>query len=160
MRCRGLTEREISAALVEHGIHVSFVTVHKDLQVITAGWKQSAQASIGEHKAKQAAKLEEVERQAWAQKKLDIVLRAIKQQAELLGLDAPVKTENDVYVYHANRPIPDLDREVMAILDAGRARAFETAIDGAPVQVGSSRPTEATSTRGRVDDLAKPGGEG
>jgi hypothetical protein len=52
-------------------------------------WQASAAADTAEHQAALLAELREARREAWQEKALDLVLRGIKQEADLLGLNAP-----------------------------------------------------------------------
>lgn len=92
MRLRGMTERAIAENLQKVGIKVSFVTIHDDLQVLEARWRERSVMAISDRKALHIAKLEEVERSAWTAKKLRDVLGALDQQAKVLGLNAPTES--------------------------------------------------------------------
>lgn len=89
LRVRGWSSRRIAARL-----GVSHVTVCADLKAIEAEWQVNAQADIAEHKANQLAELRAVAQRAWDDGDLDKVLRSLKQQAQLIGSDAPEKREH------------------------------------------------------------------
>jgi hypothetical protein len=100
LRLRRLTTRDIAVRLAEEqilnpetGESWSHVTVAEDLKALTAQWRREALADTAPIKAELWAELREVRRQAWEAGDLTTVLRALKQEAELLGLDAPLKVE-------------------------------------------------------------------
>lgn len=101
LRLRGATQREIESGLAAQGIinpdtrqPWSLGTINSDIKAMEREWKEAAQKDISEHKARMLAELEETKRAAWAGKDLSIVLRALKQEAELFGLDEPYKVEH------------------------------------------------------------------
>jgi|GEM_PF-6835017 len=94
----GKTGLEISGL-----VNVSPSQVSRDLGIIAKGWRESAARDIGEKKARDLAELEMVRRELWEswnqskQEKGDPryvseLLKALKQSAELLGLNAPEKS--------------------------------------------------------------------
>ena len=95
MRARGLTQRQIRDSLLnmKPPIEVSIATVNRDLKIIRAEWKQKATESIDEWIASELADLDELEKQAWREKRYDLVLKIKDRRAKLLGLDKPVRTE-------------------------------------------------------------------
>jgi hypothetical protein len=101
LRLRGATQREIITQLAADG-HVNHETgqpwslgvINKDLQAITAEWREERMKTMDEHVARQLAELFEVKRSAWSQKELDTVLRALKQETDLLGTNAPSRQEH------------------------------------------------------------------
>jgi len=100
MRLRHLTQREIVVALVKKdvlnpssGEPYSLGTVNADIKALRSQWREKAADDTGEWVADSLAELEEVRRQAWSKGELAIVLKSLKQEAELLGLDAPARTE-------------------------------------------------------------------
>jgi hypothetical protein len=98
MRLRGMTQREIVDGLIKLKIvnpdtkqPYSLGTINADLQALDREWLKQAQGETVEYKARTLAELREVKRQGWSDKDMGIVLRALKQETELLGLDAPVQ---------------------------------------------------------------------
>jgi hypothetical protein len=96
LRLRGATEREIVAALAqstvrnhETGEAWSLATISRDVQALEAEWRESAALAIEVHRARLLAELRELRRAAWAKNDLDLVLRGIKHEAELLGAAVP-----------------------------------------------------------------------
>lgn len=92
LRLRGATQREIVNQLDLNGQRNpktgkpwSLGIVNSDLQALEAQWKSEAAKDISDHKARQLAELGEVKRAGWGVKDLSSVLRAIKQEAEILG---------------------------------------------------------------------------
>lgn len=99
-RLRRLSTREIAAELEREGLRNpdtdepwTYVTVHRDLQALTKQWRADALGDTAPLKAELWAELRAVRRTAWEGADLPTVLRALKQEAELLGLDAPLKVD-------------------------------------------------------------------
>src|SRR5678815_5397373 len=97
---RKRTQREIVYALTTQGHRNpltgepwSLATVNADVQALRRQWRKEARQDTAEHKTRQFAELNEVMKQGWVDNDLNAVLRAMKQQAELLGLDAPIEEE-------------------------------------------------------------------
>lgn len=105
-RLRGWTQRQIAEFL-----SVSLGTVNRDLAILTEEWREAAHASIEEHKIKQFNELEEIKRAAWTNKDFGAVLKAMKQQADLMGLDAPQMTDITSGGAPLNGPIIYLPKE-------------------------------------------------
>lgn len=96
LRAKGMTVREIAAALAaskEH-IEVSHVTIASDLKALKKQWAANAEAFIGEHIARELAELEEAKREARQQGNLDTWARLLALEMKLLGTDAPQKFED------------------------------------------------------------------
>jgi hypothetical protein len=104
LRLQGLTHREIIAGLGHNpktAAPWSIGVINKDLQAIHSQWKAAAVADIAEHKARVLAELAEVKRAAWTDKDLANLLRALKQEADLLGLNEPVLQDTIVRIVDA-----------------------------------------------------------
>lgn len=93
---RGLTQREVEEALKRQRFlnpftHKAFSlgTINGDIKALQEQWRQEAQADIETHQARIWAELQEVKRAAWGKKDLRSVLQALKQETELLGVNAP-----------------------------------------------------------------------
>ena len=99
LRLRRRTQREIQQALATQlvnpktGEAFSLGTINADVKKLEKGWRESAAAKVEEHKAQQLAEIQEVKRQAWNDKDLPIVLRALSLEADITGTKAPVQTE-------------------------------------------------------------------
>ena len=95
LRARGKTQRQIRDELAKMNppIKVGLGTVNRDLQFIRDKWKNAAAESIEEWVARELADLDELEKQAWAEKRYDLVLKIKDRRAKLLGLDKPMRTE-------------------------------------------------------------------
>jgi hypothetical protein len=100
LRLRGFSLREIVQGLPElRIINVetqqpwTLTTIHADIVALEAQWKAAAVSDINQHKGNLNAELEEVKRVSWQAKDTTGVLAAIKQQRDLLGTDAPKRTE-------------------------------------------------------------------
>jgi hypothetical protein len=95
MRLRHVSVRDIQKALgqqfpnPETGQPWSLGCIQKDCMALKLEWQASAAADTAEHQAALLAELREARREAWQEKALDLVLRGIKQEADLLGLNAP-----------------------------------------------------------------------
>jgi len=100
---RNLTQREIVLALAEDenyrvlnpqtGAPFSLGTINKDIQTLKQVWQTRAFRTYDEYLSENLAKLDEVERQAWATGNLPVVLAVIEKRSRLIGLDAPQKVE-------------------------------------------------------------------
>lgn len=100
---RGFTQRQIVDGLremadfnpaTEEGW--TLYTVHKDIMHLRAEWQKEALADIIQHKANRLAELAELKRVAWKDKHFSLVLQIIRQENEMLGLNAPVKIDASV----------------------------------------------------------------
>jgi len=87
-RLRGWTQRQLAEYL-----NVSVGTVNRDLACLQEEWKAAALTSIEEHKIRVLAELAEVKRRGHATDNMNAVLQAIKAEVDILGLDAPAKSE-------------------------------------------------------------------
>lgn len=128
LRLRGLSIREIIVMLAKldppvvgkDGKPWNVGTIHGDLKAITAEWRARAAASIDQLKSEQLAELREVKRRAWADGDLANLLRALKQEAEIAGIDAPKKVEiNDL----REKADSDLVDEFQRLVESGAAPA-------------------------------------
>lgn len=104
-RLRGLSAREIAAQLaVEElvnprtGAPWDHVTVFNDLRALTQTWRAEALGDTAPLKSRLWAELRAARRRAWAQEDLITVLRGIKLEAELLGLNEPDRVDVEVRV--------------------------------------------------------------
>lgn len=99
-RLRGLSQREIVAGLAkaecvnpDTNEPWSLGTINGDIKAMQGQWRREAAKSVTTHKARQMAELAEARRQAWANNDVANVLRAIGQEMDLLGTEAPKKQE-------------------------------------------------------------------
>lgn len=97
---RKLTQRELVEALRTKGLRnpdtgrpYGLATVNRDLKALCKAWRLAAAADIAERKGLHLAELDEVKRAGWAAKDLAVVLRALGQEARVLGLDAPWRAD-------------------------------------------------------------------
>lgn len=97
---RGYSQREIQTALPgagsvnpATGLPWSLGIINADMKALERDWKEAALADVDEHKARQLAEIREVRRKAWATGDLNNVLKAMQQERDLLGTDAPVRRE-------------------------------------------------------------------
>lgn len=99
-RLQRLSVREIAERLAVDGLRNpttsqpwDHATVHRDCRALALEWRRDALADTARRTGEVLAELREVRRQAWAAGDLNVVLRALKQEAELLGLDAPTRVD-------------------------------------------------------------------
>ena len=95
LRARRLTIRAIIENLkkLNPPIQASHATIVRDLKAIREEWKDRASEKIGEWIASELADMDELEKQAWREKRYDLVLKIKDRRAKLLGLDKPNRVE-------------------------------------------------------------------
>ena len=110
---RHSTQREIVETLAQSGqINPrtkrpwSLGTINSDIKALREAWREESQQDIKSHVAELRAELREVRRLAWSQKDLANVLRAIKQEADLLGANATERLD----ITSAGQPISEIER--------------------------------------------------
>lgn len=121
LRLRGMTQREIVDRLlrvVEEGYPTgirnprtgkpyALGTINSDLKAVGKRWREAATQDIAAHKARQMAELAEVRRAAWAKGHLTSVLKALLQEAKLLGLNEPEEVRGSGFVVQVVGIDPD-----------------------------------------------------
>lgn len=96
LRARGLTQREIQAALAapadkngmvnpETGKPFDLATINRDLKHLRQQAQRAASQTTDVHRARQYAELQELKRAAWSQKDPRLALRALETEMKLLG---------------------------------------------------------------------------
>ncbi len=95
LKVKGYSVREIVAGL-EHeddynGKRWSMTTIQADIQFLRDQWREDAREEIQYQQGQLWAEIREVKKSAWARGDLTTVLKALKQECELLGLDKPIK---------------------------------------------------------------------
>jgi len=102
-----ITQREICKSLAGKGFvnpdknePYSLGTINSDVKELQDEWRVDAQTDIAEWKAVQLEQINEVIRQAWKDRDLQTVLRAIKMQSDIIGTNAPTKTEHSGEITH------------------------------------------------------------
>lgn len=105
MRLRHMSLREITRGLETLGVRNErtgrpwgLATIFRDMAALDALWRSEALADTSKVKARLWAEIREVRRAAWVASDLSTVLRGIKQECELLGLDAPTKYDFEARV--------------------------------------------------------------
>lgn len=88
LRLMGMTQREIA-----DDVDVGLATVNRDLKALTEEWRAEALQDVGEHTAYVLAEIREARRQCWAEGDIDGVYKGLKQERDLLGLDAPKRVD-------------------------------------------------------------------
>lgn len=104
-RLRGLNHREIIAALTnEEELNPktnkpwSLGIINSDIRALGSEWRAQAARDTETHRATMLAELKEIVRAAWQSDDLTVILRSLKQQAELLGLDEPQQMKHNDFV--------------------------------------------------------------
>lgn len=99
LRLQGLTQREVVASLPQLGVFdpisgepYKLTTVNADCKALDQEWEASAREDTAKHKGRILAKVLEAQRLAMASTPRDLrsFLAAIKQEAELVGANAPI----------------------------------------------------------------------
>jgi hypothetical protein len=100
LRLRGLTEREIVAALEQQGFINNETgkaytqgSIHSDLKALQKQWLANAAQDIAVHKANQIAEIHELRRRNWAKDDLPEVRNCLILEAKILGTPAPEKLQ-------------------------------------------------------------------
>lgn len=104
LRLRGLSVRSIATALASldppvlnrEGKPWGKTTIQSDLDVLRERWREDSSRTIAEHHAEQLAQLREVQREAWRDRNLELVLKTHDRIARILGTDAPARVEATV----------------------------------------------------------------
>jgi len=93
-KLRGMSSADIVLFLAEQGITnprtkdpYSANTINKDLRELEQRWKDEMLVDISDHRARVFAELGEVKAAAWKAGKFAIILRAMDQEVNLLGLN-------------------------------------------------------------------------
>jgi hypothetical protein len=94
-------------ALDQHGKPWAKTTVHRDLTDLKEDWRARAKKSTDDHIARQFALIDDGIEQGIAKQDPELVLKYLKRQAELLGLDKPQQIETkDTTLEHGIVPMP------------------------------------------------------
>lgn len=127
LRLRGLSQREIQLGLMSPDINCinkdtgqpwSLGTINHDIKVIERIWAKECAASVDKHKARLVALLGEVIRRGWQLDDLDKVLRAVKQQGEIFGVDAPKRTAAELTAKDGAPLLPAPQLDLSKLTDA------------------------------------------
>ena len=126
LRLRGLTEREIVAALEqqnfinpETGKAYSTGCIAKDILALQKQWLANAARDISEHKSEQLAELRELSRRNWAKDDLAEVRACLTLAARILGTPAPEKHQIGVTIDDVLTGLPDEFRTAVRAALAG-----------------------------------------
>lgn len=130
-RVRGLSTRAISAKLADEKLTNPRTeqpwdhdTITDDCKALLHIWQRSAQASTEARVAAQLAEYAAVRAAAWEAGDFNVIIRALKQEAELLGLNAPTKMDIELRIrQHARSLGFDEDeavREAQSIIEEWR----------------------------------------
>jgi len=120
LRLAGLSSREVVAGLAQSGVFnpgtgkpYDHATICRDFNALDAEWRAEAKRDTAEHKARMLAELREVARRAAMEKDLKAWLQALKQEAALVGANAPVK-------YDLSGIDAAIDRELARVAAGGQ----------------------------------------
>lgn len=103
LRIRGLTVREIAAALAQPsngrpplinpdtGNPYTYVTIKNDLDAIRKEWQKRRAVAVDEHTDRQFAEIMEVKRAGWATGNPKLVLEGVDREMKLLGTSKPLE---------------------------------------------------------------------
>lgn len=126
---RGLTQREIERALATQKVFNpqtrkpwALGTINADIQLMEAEWREQAMADRADRKARVAAELEYLKRNAWTAGDLELVRKLLKDERDMFGLDEPIevnmRASGSVDVSHSiNQTVDPLDDMDEAELD-------------------------------------------
>ena len=129
---RQWTQREIVKALAaqqdvnhETGEPWDLATIHRDIKALRQMWREEALQDISLHQAQRLMEFAEVKRRGWIDGDMNVVLRAMKQEAEMFGFDAPQKiAPTDPSGTKEYQSLTDEERaaKILAILERARQR--------------------------------------
>ena len=93
-RARGMTIGAITSMLAEQGVlnprtkaPYSSQTISADIRQIEERWKDNMMMNISDHRSRVLAELREAKTAAWSTGQISLVLRALQQETDLLGLN-------------------------------------------------------------------------
>lgn len=104
LRKRGLSQREIQIALAKPEIGCinqatgepwSLGLINKDIKTLERLWMRECAQQRDRHIARAFARLDEIYKRAWEIGDLERALKAVQQQRELLGTDAPKQIKGE-----------------------------------------------------------------
>jgi DNA-binding transcriptional MerR regulator len=95
LKVRGFSVREIHS-MIEHEDDYndkrwSLTTIQGDIQFLRQQWRDNAREEIEIMQGEIWAEIREVKKTAWIRGDITTVLKALKQECELLGLDKPLR---------------------------------------------------------------------
>jgi hypothetical protein len=101
LRLKGRTQREIINNLTDNGFvnpksnkPWSLGLINSDIEKIEQKWQEESVRDISKHKARQLAEINEIKKFAWTTKEYAIILKAIDQEANILGTKAAIRQEH------------------------------------------------------------------
>jgi hypothetical protein len=102
LRLRGLSQREICHALShptkgminpQTNKPYSIATINADCQFLVGQWQETMMEHEDTRLSRIWAEIQEIRREAWKTGDLSTLMRAIKQEIDLFGLEAPKRQE-------------------------------------------------------------------
>jgi len=119
-KLRGMTLNQIAVWLEEEGLTNpetnqpwSITTISNDLKEIEAEWKGQMLVDITDHRARVMAEFGEVKNAAWKAGKLDTVLRALKGEIDLLGLNELERMDKEIALARLLEGLPPQIRDAV-----------------------------------------------
>lgn len=132
MFLRKRTQREIVDALNSKGFRnpstgnpYSLGTINADVQALRKQWKADAAKDFAEAVAGHIAELSEVRRSAWGSMEYGSILRSLKQEAEIRGINSPTEIKHSGGVEIGSSSDADLVRASKEIIAAREADASQ-----------------------------------
>lgn len=109
------------------GLAWSMGTIASDIDAIKATWRRESSTDVQDLVAGINAELDEVRRVAWKNMDLKLVLEALKQKRELLGVDQPKKIhiKEDVDINH-RITVENIKRQALEELSDDELDALHT----------------------------------
>ena len=138
---RGLTVLEVTKAMAtdlgqvnpETSQPWSFETIRLDYRFLKRQWRKEAAADTSDHLGRMLAELAEVKRRCWTDGDMKGVLNALRQEASIKGLNAPVKVAST----------DSQGKDVPPLSDHERRAHIEAIVRQAEAMNGPSTPTAA-----------------
>jgi len=123
-KLRGMTTAEIAVFLSEEGIinprterPYSIGIINADVKYMEEQWRDEMSNNITKHRARVLAEIRETKKSAWKTGKLSLVLRAIDQEVNLLGLNELERVSVEIALANLFKGFPkEVAEELKAIL--------------------------------------------
>ena len=112
-KLRGMTSADIVVFLTEQGIvnprteePWSVTTINNDINFLEDKWREEMFKNITDHRSRILAEIGEAKRAAWKTGKLSLVLRAIEQEVNLLGLNELERMSTEIALANLFKGFP------------------------------------------------------
>ena len=130
---RKRTQREIVEGLYTQGLRnpengngYSLGTINGDVKALRKQWRKEAAKDMAEATADHLAELSEVRRSAWGSLEYQAILRSLKQEADIRGINSPTEIKHSGGVEIGNSSDAELvnaAKEVIAITEGDASQA-------------------------------------